>query len=141
MKLQAYSQSLHMIYKYYRGIIVFSFFYLIAQVLDFFPFVVSCTKSFLRRSRLVSSLYARLAEALFACCFAWRPSSSILCYIPKTHLVIPKVRRFEDLRQGRPPTVATYRMSSFLHNELRSQKRNWQALCRRYKNTFSKLVM
>jgi hypothetical protein len=63
--------------------------------------------------------------------FAQRPASSVLHYIPETHFLIPMQRLFEDLRQGRPPTVSPCGMSSFLHNELRSQKHNYDALCRR----------
>jgi hypothetical protein len=60
--------------------------------------------------------------SLFACCFDRRPSLSILCYIPKTHLLKLRVRCFEDIQQSRPLAVAPCGMSSFLHNELRSQK-------------------
>lgn len=44
----------------------------------------------------------RLTEASFYA----TSSRQILCYMPETHLLMPKIRHFEDLRQGSPQQFA-----------------------------------
>jgi hypothetical protein len=69
---------------------------------------------------------------LFICCFVRRSASSINIRALETHLLVPKWRLHGDLRHNIPSIVAPCEMSSFLHNELRSQnRRNWEALYRR----------
>jgi hypothetical protein len=54
------------IYKYHRGIILFLFFFLTAQVLDLFPFVVLCTKLFLCRSWLCTIVACNFVVRAFS---------------------------------------------------------------------------
>jgi hypothetical protein len=93
-----------MVYKYHRGIIVFLFFFLDAQVLDLFPFVILCMELFLCQSWLCTFVRAYNEASLSAASVEvhLRPS---FAYMPETHLLTSKVSRFEDLRQSSPPTL------------------------------------
>jgi hypothetical protein len=78
----------------------------------------------------------------FICWFDRRSASSINNSVPKTHLFVPNRSSNEDLQHNRPPTVAPCEMSSFLHNELRSQNKTIGRTCAKgLKNTFPKLVI
>jgi hypothetical protein len=83
-------------------------------------------KAFLyRRSywlRFMPSLLAHTSEASLHVASPEGRFRQSPYYIPETHLIMPKCKCFENLWQRRPPTLAPCRMSSFVHNELRSQK-------------------
>jgi hypothetical protein len=44
------------------------------------------------------------------------------CVVPETHYFDTTVKEFDDLRQYRPPTVASYGMSSFFITSLDRKK-------------------
>jgi hypothetical protein len=52
-----------------------------------------------------SSTVWAYGQSFRMCCFGLNPASSSFCYTLETHFIISKYRCFEDLRQGRPPTL------------------------------------
>jgi hypothetical protein len=53
-------------------------------------------------------------RSLFSGCFGRRLSSSALCYVPEAHLLMLKVRCFENLRWSRPPTLTDLPFAAFM---------------------------
>lgn len=98
----------HMIYKWYRDIVVFSLSFLMRKFWTSSP-SLACARSFSPLSKLPTSARTFTACAyrwrFFIRCFGRRPAASSPHYIPETRLVMPKCRCFENLQQGRPPTT------------------------------------